>query len=128
MIYIPITSDEIPLYIPKSQNAPEGGEYSFRMYNTTNRHFTVDQIFDNGDFNEDFNADFAIGMADVLVSEGGKYFSFLMSFDTNMPVGDYEYFFAKNGVLLSHGVARFGEFKRENEQYIKDVKYEQYNG
>lgn len=129
MIYIENSTERQGIYVPVSYKNPEGDieHYRFLLFNTVNLAKSVDEILRTADFNNDFNADFALE-AEPIVSKGGQYYFFTIELPENMVTGTYEYALMHGYALLSRGVAMVGEFKNNDSQYHKDIEYEQYIG
>lgn len=128
MIYIRNIPERQGIYIPVSYKDPAGSElYHFLLYNTINLTKSVDEILRTADFNNDFNADFAI-YPEPILSEGGLFYFFTFELPDDMVAGTYEYILKHGDSILSRGVAMVGEFQNQDGQYHKDIEYEQYTG
>lgn len=127
MIYIVNTPERQGIYVPVSyRDITDDGElYHFMLWNTINLTMSVDEILRTTDFNNDFNADFAIS-PEPLLSEGGLYYFFTIELPEDMVTGTYEYVLLHGQTLLSRGVAMVGVFGNDDYQYHKEIEYEQY--
>lgn len=128
MIYIRNIPERQGIYIPVSYKDPAGSElYHFLLYNTINLTKSVDEILRTADFNNDFNADFAV-YPEPILSAGGLFYFFTFELPDDMVEGTYEYILMHGDSILSRGVAMVGEFQNQDSQYHKDIEYEQYTG
>lgn len=128
MIYIENTTDLQRMMIPVSvkDTSALGESYRFVLYNTINLTRPLEEyVRTGGDFNRDFSLDFAIS-GDLRLSDGGSFYIFNLSLYDALPTGSYEYAFIGGEKILSKGVAMVGEIKNNDEQYNKEIQYEQY--
>ena len=112
--------------IPRSSLVPSGNTLTLSLYSTVNRremwshevqdagslrdYFTLRAIIlHSGDFNEDFNEDFLIGIP--------------------LPAGEYEYTLAGAGMVYAQGLAIIGDYAPGGvRQHHTDITYVQYDG
>lgn len=128
MIYIENTTDLQRMRIPVSvaDTNALGATYRFILYNTINLSRPLEEyVRTGGDFNNDFSLDFAIS-GDLRLSDGGSFYLFDLGLYETLPTGSYEYAFIGGEKILSKGVAMVGEIKNNDEQYNKEIQYEQY--
>lgn len=128
MIYLENKTELQGVVVPISVKDPmmDGQLYRFILFNTVNLAKSVDEILRIGDFNNDYNFDFA-HLAEPVVSPGGQFYMFTLELPEDMASGSYEYLFIGGDKVLSRGNAIVGDFKSTDIQYENETtEYKQY--
>lgn len=127
MIYIKNTHKSQGIVLPVSVTADGAqGAFRFFMVNTVNLSTDIAAYLRTNDFNADFNMDFA-HLPEPIMSAGGQFYNFTLDLPRDFQGGTYEYALMLGDRILSQGVAQVGDFENNDEQYNKDLQYEQYN-
>lgn len=127
MIYLQHSTNFQQITLPVTESIPLAGigQVKFLLYSSVNRKTSVEYELSQGDFNTDYNADFAI-VAEPLFSESGRFYKFTIGFDSLPAVGEYEYALASTTKVLARGLAIVGDYHRAATTYNDKIEYKQY--
>lgn len=128
MIYLQNNTNYQTITLPVVRSVvPTAAEtVKFLLFSTVNRVQEVEHLLRKGDFNNDFNADFAI-VAEPIMSDSGQFYTFTFGFESVPQVGEYEYAFAgQNSGILGRGVAIVGDYHSPRTEYGNTKEYKQY--
>ena len=106
MIYLENTTEAQVVLIPKSDATTDGTSLEFVAKNTVN-----------------LSTEISVEAIDLDIS--GLYYEIAVTLPDDLPVGEYEYTFSDNGVLLSTGLMQIGHFSKPTQTEIP-IEYEQY--
>lgn len=128
MIYLANNTNFQQITLPVVENISIVGIglVKFLLFSSVNRKNEIEHSLTQGDFNNDYNADFAV-VAEPLFSESGQFYKFTFGFDAVPPIGEYEYtLIAQNGSVLGRGIAIVGNYHTTHTEYGNTKEYKQY--
>lgn len=130
MIYLQNNSNlqRIKLPIVFSEAVSDFGQSKFLLFSDVNRCKALEYMLPNADFNNDYNADFAI-IVQPIVSASGQFYILDILTGGTPQVGEYSYaLVSENKGVLSKGIAIVGEYHSEPTDYEITKEYTQYEG
>ena len=105
MIYLQNTTESQVMFIPRSDDVPQG-DLVFKARSTIDLEVKIDEV-----------------VTDLQTTD--LYFNLAISLPAGVPNGEYEYTLVVGETTLSTGILVIGENSRPSE-YDKDITYEQY--
>lgn len=130
MIYLKdnLLPQEIDVPVVFADRVSGLGQCRILLFSNVNRVKSFDYYLPYNDFNNDYNADFAI-VAQPLVSASRNYYTIGFSFENVPQVGEYSYvLMSENKGILSKGLCIVGEYHSERTEYEITKEYKQYEG